>query len=107
MKQDDVYRMVPRVILTIIIFLLFCEIIKYMYNSTNVVAHMKETTLYYNNQAYEEEYNAGEWVKEKWIGMLEEGDESKTRVYTIKDHPEYLWVSFDWEHRIYKLVQNN
>ena len=74
-----------------------------LFYDQRVVGVIEGNQLYYQGTVYEEFYGSLEDSSlGKTLGnVVFEGESTKCRLYTIKNHPEYLHVSFGWDHRIY------
>lgn len=78
-----------------------------LFYDQRVVGVIEGNQLYYQGTVYEEFYGSLEDSSlGKTLGnVVFEGESTKCRLYTIKKHPEYLHVSFGWDHRIYVLSE--
>ena len=69
-----------------------------------IVATVDGNTIYYNDFAYEEVFEVFETKTSRCLGTLEWQDKSKSKIWAIHGKPEYIYVSFLIDHRIYKMV---
>ena len=71
-----------------------------------IVATVDGNTIYYNNSAYEEVFEVFETKTSRCLGTLEWHDKSKSKIWAIHGKPEYIYVAFFIDHRIYKIVSS-
>lgn len=93
-------------LLTLLIAAVLCSTGKYFYDQ-RIVGVIKGNQLTYQGAVYEEFFGT---LEDSHVGTLLgsvvfEGETTRYRLYTVENDPEYLHLSFGWDHRIYVLSE--
>ena len=67
-----------------------------------VTATVENDRLHYDGMIYEEVTEVLEAEKDDCLGSVSYGANQSHRFYSLKDHPQYLFVSLGWEEKLYK-----
>lgn len=72
-------------------------------HNNRVVATTNGNKIYYNNETYVESFEVFDFEIDKCIGRVDFTG-SKSKMYSIREMSDYIFVSMDWDYRIYKKV---
>ena len=75
-------------------------------HDNRVVATADGNAIYYNGMAYEEIFEVFEIKTGRCLGTLVWQDESNSKIYEVKGKPDFIYVSFLIDHRIYKKINS-
>ena len=102
---DTILKTVRISILVIFSIVVLLFIGKLVYDN-RIVATVDGTIVYYNGSTYEEVFEVFETKTSHCLGTLEWQDKSKSKIWAIHGNPEYIYVSFFIDHRIYKMISS-
>jgi len=102
---DTILKTVRISILVIFSIVVLLFIGKLVYDN-RIVATVDGTIVYYNGSTYEEVFEVFETKTSHCLGTLEWPDKSKSKIWAIHGYPEYIYVSFFIDHRIYKMISS-
>ena len=95
-----------RILLAILLSVSLSLFIGKLIYDNRIVATADGNTIYYNGTAYEESFEVFEIKTVRCLGTLEWQDNSKSKIYKIHEKPEYIYVAFFIDHRIYKAISS-
>ena len=100
-QKTKLIAIVCLIISLLVIFLIAFSIFK----SNRTVGYITGNKIYYKDQIYVESYEVIDIKVGKCLGMVEWTESgNRSRIYRLKNHPEYIYLSMMTDHRIYKLV---
>ncbi len=104
LKQIKKTKLLAIVSLIVIVILSFL-ITFFIFKSNRTVGYITNNKIYYKDQIYVENYEVIDFKVGKCLGMIEWTESGNcTKIYSIKNHPEYIYLSMTTDYRIYKLI---
>lgn len=104
LKQIKKTKLLATVFLIIIVLFLFF-ITFFIFKSNRTVGHITDNKIYYKDQIYVESYEVIDFKVGKCLGMIEWTESGNhTKIYSIKNHPGYIYLSMTTDYRIYKPI---
>lgn len=92
-------------IISLIIVLLLFLVTFYIIRSNRTVGYLTGNKIYYKDLIYEETYEVIDLKVGRCLGMIEWTDsKDHSKIYRIRNHPDYIYLSMMTDHRIYKLI---
>lgn len=105
-KQNTVIKITSMIISFLIVLVLFLLII-FISSSNNLIAEIDGSILNYKNKTYKESYETIDIDIGRCLGKaVFKDDNSTAKLYKLKGYDEYLYVNMGFDHRIYKLIDN-
>lgn len=103
-KQIKKAKLLTIASLIVIVLLLFL-IVFFVFESNQMVGGITENKLHYKDQIYVESYEVFDFNVGKCLGMVEWTESGNcSKIYSIKNKPEYIYLSMATDYRIYKLT---
>jgi hypothetical protein len=100
-KKAKLLAIVSLIIIVILSLLITFSIFK----SNRTVGYIKDNKIYYKDQIYVESYEVVDFKVSKCLGMIEWTESgNRTKIYSIKNHPGYIYLSMTTDYRIYRLI---
>ena len=88
----------------VIIFSIFV-IVFLVFANNRTVGYVTDNKIYYKDQTYIESYDVFDFDVGKCLGKVEwKETRNYTKLYSIKNHPEYIYLSMTTDYRIYKAI---
>jgi len=104
LKQIKKTKQLAIVSLIIIVLLSFL-ITFFIFISNRTLGYIMDNKIYYKDQIYVESYEVIDFKVGKYLGMIEWTESGNhTKIYNIKNHPGYIYLSMTTDYRIYKLI---
>ena len=104
LKQIKKAKLLAIVSLIIIVLLSFL-ITFFIFKSNRTVGCITDNKIYYKDQIFVESYDVIDFKVGKCLGMIEWIESgNRTKIYSIKNHPGYIYLSMTTDYRIYKLI---
>lgn len=77
----------------------------FIFKSNRTVGYITDNKIYYKDQIYVESYEVIDFKVGKCLGMIEWTESgNRTKIYSIKNHPGYIYLSMTTDYRIYKPI---
>lgn len=101
-------KCISHIVLIVGIAIVLCcsSLLLSMHHNNKIVGYVEGGKIYYNNCIYMESYETFEFEVGRCIGTVEWIDENtRSKIYKVKNKPDYIYLSMMLDHRIYKISE--